>query len=84
MPGLKRLVKESYPMHAGYLDDVVDQQQSEQAIQELIHLLGSLLDVVASVCPVLFFVDDVSYFRSNVYHMFPSNLKYLTILLYSS
>jgi hypothetical protein len=62
MPGLKRLVKESYPVHADYLDDVVDHQLSEQAIQELIRLLGSLLDVVASACPVLFFVDDVSIF----------------------
>ena len=55
---------ESYPMHVDYLDNGNAQQQqghvSEQDTDDLIRLLGVVLDMLASACPVVFFVDDVS------------------------
>lgn len=64
MPSFKRLAIESYPMHVDYLDDGNAQHQwqvSEQDTHDLIRLLGIMLDVLASACPVAFFVDDVSH-----------------------
>jgi predicted ATPase len=63
MPSLKRLVKEAYPMHAEYLEGGFEHQgqgMPEQEVENLIQLLGVLLEILASACPVLFFVDDVS------------------------
>ena len=64
MPSFKRLSMESYPMHVDYLDNGNAQQQqghvSEQDTDDLIRLLGVVLDMLASACPVVFFVDDVS------------------------
>ncbi|KAL7518412.1 hypothetical protein ACHAWX_003243, partial [Stephanocyclus meneghinianus] len=62
MPSLRRLVKEFYPAHISYFEvGLAEQQQhqmTEEDIQTLIHLLGVLLELVASASPVLFFVDD--------------------------
>lgn len=64
MPSLRKSLKESYPAHIDYFEDGLAQQQqqqiTEQEVQSLICLLGLLLELIASVCPVLFFVDDVS------------------------
>jgi hypothetical protein len=67
MPSLRKSAKESYPAHIHYFDDGFAQRQqqqqiTEQEVQRLIRLLGLLLELVASACPVLFFVDDVSDF----------------------
>ncbi|KAL3802001.1 hypothetical protein HJC23_010345 [Cyclotella cryptica] len=65
MPSLRTLVKESYPAHKNYFEDGLTQQQqyqlTEQKTPSMIRLLGLLLELVASTCPVLFFVDDLQW-----------------------
>jgi hypothetical protein len=52
-------------MHAEYLEGGFEHQgqgMPEQEVENNIHLLGLLLEILASACPVLFFVDDVSFY----------------------